>query len=325
MTDVECLPEEVLHVVAVVSNPRRYKRRYELFENFVKHILLSPHVKLHVVECAFGARAFHFDGKLPAEVDYIKVRTETELWLKENLINIGVSKLPMNWKYLAWIDGDIEFVNPNWARETIHMLHHHPIVQMFSHVIDLGPKYEVLTNYINEMQTMVDISFAYKFAKCELSDGDSAMEYGAFGQPGFAWACTRDAWDLMGGLIDKSICGAGDHQQAWALVGKAVRGVHGGMPQIYKDYINTWEKHCVPIHNQLGYVPGTILHYFHGARKKRKYRERWKILVDAKYNPYTDVKYDAQGVLQLAKPNSKLMRDLQFYFTQRDEDNSSVD
>ncbi len=47
------------------------------------------------------------------------------------------------------------------------------------------------------------------------------------------------------------------------------------------------------------------------------------MLLEAKFNPYKDVKVDSQGVLQFQKTNSKLMRDMQFYFQQRNED--SVD
>ena len=129
----------------------------------------------------------------------------------------------------------------------------------------------------------------------------------------------------MGGLLDRSICGAGDHHMAWALLGQVHRAYHGHMPQAFKDYLFTWQDFAKPIHNQLGYVPGIILHHWHGKRTNRKYRERWSILLDAEYNPYTDVKPDWQGVLQLQHTNSKLMRDLQIYFQQRNEDSIDVE
>lgn len=319
----ECLPDETLHAVLVISNPRMFKIRYKLFEECVFRLLKSSHVKIHVVECAFGSRAFHFEGRFPPEVDYIKVRTETEIWLKENLINIGVSKLPIDWKYVAWIDGDIQFVNPHWAFDTIHKLQHHPIVQMFSHVMDLGPHFEPLMNTTNETPVYVDCGFGYSYHE-KLKCPDDFDTYGTFWHPGFAWAATREAWDTFGGLIDASICGAADHQQAWALIGQAKKTVHGGMPKAFEDYILQWEKNATPLHHRLGFVHGLILHYFHGKRTNRKYRERWNIMVDAQFDPNKHIKYDSQGLLQLCEPNSKLMRDLQIYFQQRDEDNPSI-
>ena len=31
------------------------------------------------------------------------------MWIKENLINIGINNLPANADYVAWCDADIEF------------------------------------------------------------------------------------------------------------------------------------------------------------------------------------------------------------------------
>lgn len=315
----------LLHVIVVISNPRRFKTRLKLFVNSVNH-LQTFGVQLHVVECAFGERPFELTGKFPDTVDLIQVRTKHELWMKENLINVGVSKLPIDWKYVAWIDGDIAFVNPNWAVETVHMLQHHPIVQLFSHVVDVGPEFQAIANTTNENPVMMDYGFAYSYIN-DLKQPEDLTEYQAknFWHPGFAWACTREAWDIMGGLIDRSICGAGDHQMAWSLLGMGDRTIHKGMPQIFADYIMTWQEHTKPIHYQMGFVSGIILHHWHGKRTLRKYRERWAMLVEAKFNPYTDVKVDAQGVLQLATTNSKLMRDLQIYFQQRNEDSIDVE
>lgn len=316
----------LLHVVLVISNPRRFKQRFKLFEESVKH-LNTFGVQLHVVECAFGERSWHLADKLPANVDYIPVRTKHELWMKENLINVGVSHLPHDWKYVAWIDGDVQFVNPNWAVEAVHMLQHHPVIQLFSHVVDVGPNYEAVIDVTGDKgPTMIGNSFCYSYVN-DLKEPEDCKEYGGknFWHPGFAWACTRDAWNTFGGLIDKSICGAGDHHMAWALIGQVNRACHGGMPKSFVDYIHTWQKHAEALHGQLGYVPGTIIHHWHGKRTNRKYRERWKMLVEAKFNPYVDVKYDSQGVLQLAESNSKLMRDLQIYFQQRNEDSIDVE
>jgi len=313
---------DLLHVVAVVSNPRRYKKRYAHFEKFITHMVQSG-VQLHVVECAFGERPHYLADKIPEGVDYIPVRTKHELWMKENLINEGVSKLPEDWKYVAWIDGDVQFFRPDWAEETVHMLQHHPIVQLFSHIVDTGPNYEVVYDSNNESK--IHMGFAHQYIQDAMMPEDQAYNSKYFWHPGYAWACTREAWNIMGGLIDKSICGAGDHQMAWSLIGQSVKSLHPKMPKEYNDYVRTWEKNSRAIHNQIGYVPGVILHHWHGKRTNRRYRERWNILIDAKYNPMTDVKYDSQGVLQLQETNSKLMRDLQFYFQQRNEDGIDVE
>lgn len=313
----------LLHVIIPFSNPRRFKTRLSLLKKAIYGFVPSG-AQIHVIECAFGNRPFELDGQLPSEVDHIKVRTSHELWLKENLINVAVTKLPLNWEYVAWVDGDIEFVNPYWAEETVRVLQHHPVVQMFSHVMDIGPKFEAVKNTTNEIPTMVDNGFAYAYHH-QMKFPEDVTDYNVFWHPGFAWAATRDAWNTFGGLIDRSICGAADHQMAWSLLGMGKRTIHGGMPKSFEDYILTWEHNAKPLHHQMGFVHGVILHYWHGRRKLRKYRERWQILVDAGFNPYTHVKYDSHGVLQLCEPNSKMMRDLQFYFSQRNEDSIDVE
>jgi len=32
----------------------------------------------------------------------------------------GVVGLPRDWRYVAWIDADVHFLNRDWAQETLH-------------------------------------------------------------------------------------------------------------------------------------------------------------------------------------------------------------
>jgi len=92
-----------LHVIAVVSNPVRYASRYALYKKFKEHMELQPLVVLHTCEVAFGRRPFEIpDAEL-------KLRTYDEIWHKENMINLMMQRLPAGWKYVAWIDADVEF------------------------------------------------------------------------------------------------------------------------------------------------------------------------------------------------------------------------
>jgi hypothetical protein len=49
---------------------------------------------------------------------HIKVSTDSKVWVKENLINLGIKSLPDDWNFVAWVDADITFLNQNWVRET---------------------------------------------------------------------------------------------------------------------------------------------------------------------------------------------------------------
>jgi hypothetical protein len=133
-----------LHVIAVISNPVGYHTRTRLFKEFMDMIELSG-ATLWVVEAVFGERppavARH------GHPNHIIVRCDHEIWLKENLINIGARHLPCDAKYVMWMDADISFQNDNWALEVIDALQNHAVVQPFSHVVDYGPHHEVIQTH----------------------------------------------------------------------------------------------------------------------------------------------------------------------------------
>ena len=49
--------------------------------------------------------------------------------------------LPINWKYVAWIDADIRFTNKNWVKETIEALGsgRAHFLQLFERALQMGP------------------------------------------------------------------------------------------------------------------------------------------------------------------------------------------
>lgn len=134
----------VLDVITVISNPVRWRSRYDLYRAFAKHMDDSG-VRLTTVELAYGDRPFEITECDTAS--HVQFRTRSELWHKENLINLGISRLPADWKYVAWIDADIQFARMDWAQETLHQLQHYALVQPWSHAQDLGPKHEPMDRH----------------------------------------------------------------------------------------------------------------------------------------------------------------------------------
>lgn len=295
-------------VVAVVSNSARFNSRYKLYKDFVRNL---GNVNLLTVELAFGDRPFEVTE--PDNPNHVQLRTWDELWFKENLINIGVSRLPADWEYVAWIDADIEFVRKDWAEETVHQLQHHHVVQMFQTAVDLGPHGEALKLFDG---------FVYSY----LTHAKPAYSRGAYPHwhPGFAWAMRREAFDHLGGLIDLGILGASDHHMAWALAGNVNKSMPGKIHANYKKHLKIWQERAeAHIRRDIGYVPGTILHHWHGKKSDRKYIERWDVLVKHGFDPERDLKRDWQGVHTLTEEGARMRDDLREYFQQRNED--SVD
>lgn len=304
--------DNTLHVVAVISNPIRYQSRWRLYEAFAKHMdSYDVDVHLHTVEAAFGDR--HHEVTAADNPDHLQLRTRSEIWHKENMINLGVRHLlPVDWKYMAWVDADVEPMNPDWAQETMHQLQHHPVVQLFENVVDLGPRNNVV-------QTHSGFAKLYRTGvRFQRHAGE--REY-AYAHSGYAWACTRTWWENVGGLIDRAVLGAADHHMAWAMIGQAEVSIPKKIHPNYRKMVLDWQTRCVrATAGNLGFVEGTLKHFWHGPKAKRMYRERWQILQDHQYDPEADVAYDGQGLLELQANKPGFKRDLQEYFRVRSED-----
>ena len=134
-----------LDVVSVVSNPIRYATRIKLYKEFMEYMAKEENIRHWTVEIAFGDRPFEVTEE--GNPRHIRFRTYTELWHKENMINLAVQRFPPNWEYIAWIDGDIRFARPDWAVETMHQLQHYQFVQMFSQARDMTPELETFQTH----------------------------------------------------------------------------------------------------------------------------------------------------------------------------------
>jgi hypothetical protein len=305
-----------------------------LYERFAQNVHDAGAV-LHTVEGAFGERDHSLIGIAPHETlcdrlqknptldhqqhQYHQLRSSHELWQKEALINIGVARLPSSWKYVAWLDGDIQFLRPNWVGETIQLLQHYAFIQMFSHAQDLGPDYEVIASR--------DSFMSRALSQKTLPTGyyDSAATVQTAGWSGLAWACRRDAWDAVGGLIDFAIHGGGDWHMAFALLGQAENSIHKGVHPTYKRHILEWQERCERhIRRNVGCMTGTVAHFWHGDKRLRHYSDRHALLAKTQFNPDIDLKRDWQGLYQLVDhgtDRSLQLRDgLREYARLRNED-----
>lgn len=307
-----------LHVIVVVTNAIRFKSRYRLYQEFEQKLLKNNQIVLWTTEIAFGDRPFAVTE--PGNPHHIQLRSYEELWHKENLINVALAHMTRqtpDWEYVAWIDADIEFLRPDWANETLHQLQHYMMVQMWTHAIDLGPNGETLATHVSFLHQ-------YQRGKPYCYGGNNA-KYHEHWHPGYAWAARREAIDSVGGLIDTALLGAGDNHMAHALIGKLDFTTDKGLHPNYFKHLSIWQDRCERfIRRDVGYVDGTILHFWHGKKKDRRYHDRWKILVDNQFNPDWDLKRDAQGLWQLTDHGdlrSIHLRDqVRHYFRSRNED-----
>jgi hypothetical protein len=260
---------------------------------------------VYLVEMVYPGQTFHVSN--PENPRHLQVRAPNPLWHKENMINLGVRHLlPPDWKAMAWVDADIEFENLSWVDDTLKLLNgFKDVVQLFSHALDMDRNE-------NTMRVFHGFGYQYETGKKYTSTGTN------YWHPGFAWACTRNAYERMGGVFDVGVLGSGDNQMALAFIGSD-KGVNPAMSPGYRAELLKFVKRVKDL--RLGYVPGVIRHYFHGSKVNRKYTDRWKILVRHQFNPRVHVTKDAFGVL-VPTPECPLemLEDIQRYFVERLED-----
>ena len=292
-------PQDVLYVVLPYFNYCGFKRRQELFIKFVHEIQNVKGVRIVVSELVGPAPL----PKLPVW-KHVKNRSDSPVWMKEKLINVGIKNLPDEWKYVAWIDADITFLNPDWVQDTIEALQTNDIVQLFRTAVNLGPNNEAIK---------IDKGFGYMHT----DSGTPYIKTDKYGywHPGYAWACTRSAFKGMGSsLLDWAILGSGDRHMAMAWIGRVLDSCPGTIHLNYKIMLMEYQYKCKNF--KVSYVPGTILHHWHGRFEDRKYKERWNVLIQHAFNPIEDITMS----LNLTPAGKRMEQDLKAYFEGRKED-----
>lgn len=306
-----------LYVFTARSNPLYWRQPHANYERFAKHMLDSG-VHLVVVECAYGEEEFacnlHSGNPM---FRHIGVRAKTRAWNKENLLNIGVHRTPEA-KYLAWIDSDIIFRNPDWAKEAVQALQHYDVIQPWSDCYDLGPKGEHIAHHKSFChQFFWDQPLIPKNSKWWQGDG------GPYSYPhsGYSWCATRQAFDWLGGLFEMAGMGSADHHCALALVGLADYSMPQGTSAAYREAVKVWEGRALRLINKnIGYLTGTIEHLFHGRKSDRGYLSRWDMFVKYGFDPLADLKRNSFGVIEFCGNKPELRRMWDQYLLSRRED-----
>jgi hypothetical protein len=333
---------EPLYAIVPYFNPWRWKSREKHTARAVKHFQDSGAVVV-LVEAAFNRRELAFadsglDGT-PASCGvlgedhrfrhmYLGLRTRDELWIKENLINLAVARLPYDWQQVCWLDSDIQFLRPNWVGEAIHKLQHYDFLQMFSHARDLGPNYEMLPEAYPHANGP---GFVYSWERDELqrATGNDGYYYQSRVWPGLAWAATRRGWDAVGGLMDFAVWGGGDWHMAHALVEKTEGMMRNDLHRNYKKLVNQFYQRCrTHVRQNVGVMDGTIVHNWHGRKTDRGYNKKHELLAKIGFDPPRHLKRDHQGIWQLNDDRSTAfvrLRDMMRRIArERDEDSSDT-
>ena len=294
--------------ITVYFNPSKYKKRLENYKAFRKSSK-TQRLKLLTVELALKDEPFTLQ-KSDADI-LVQVRSNSIMWHKERLINIGFQNLPQDCTKIAWLDCDLIFLNKEWVRETSSLLNKYDLVQPFSSVLQTDKKLRV----INE-----NFGFGY-YCKNNIGskNGKDPSKYATWG---FGWAAKRSLIDIMGGLYDKNIIGGGDN----------IVKLSFGFTDIRKELFS--ENHVLDLENyfdinkdsksitrkQISCTSGNAKHLWHGDIKNRGYGKRDEILIEEHYNPTADLKLNSDKCFEFTEINGKLEDKIKSYFDSRKED-----
>ena len=302
-----------LFAVSVVFNPANWQSRIRLYKDFAPYLEYCG-VKLFTVEIALQDRPFEVTTSYNPW--NLQLRSNHILWHKERALNLGyqaLKKLVPNIKNVAFLDADVKFTNPNWAKDTVLSLDHYDVVQTFSQCMYLGPDHEMLWTTISRFQGWLNKGYHQIPPK--------PLTQIATGHPGLAWAFRTDTLDKLGGLFETSITGSGDTHMANGLMGDIIFNAKPGMSEGFKKSLLDWQaKADQYVKWNIGAVKGSCLHYWHGRGDERGYAKRWDITCFHKYDPATDIKTGENGLFEYTGNKKNLEFDLRISLTSRNED-----
>ena len=287
-------------VTTAYANQRQSQAMANL-ERFCEGIR-SQGVSLLIAELRIGDADIAVPDRWADRV--MRMRSDTLLWHKERLLNLGIASLPAECKYVAWIDGDILFENDAWVRDTRALLNEFQVAQPFEIACWL-PEGDPDSRTGEEMP-----GFAASVARSSNRPWTLA-NYDLHGHPGFAWAARREFLDAHR-LYDRAIMGMGDLIAAHAFAdGKDyLRGRHFSFRQIApkeRPVIAEWGAAvAAATGGRLAATPGRALHLYHPPTAGgTSHLEKQRILFEEDFDPLQDIALDAGGCWQWSsdKPN----------------------
>src|SRR5258708_7579424 len=87
----------------------KYLRDYQRFSSMVDN---TYDAKLYTVEVAHGTTPFSVT--LEHNPYHLQLRTNSEIWHKENAINLMLQRVQEDEDNVAWVDSDVSWANIDW-------------------------------------------------------------------------------------------------------------------------------------------------------------------------------------------------------------------
>lgn len=305
-------------VITSYFNPCRYQTKRENFDKFMAG-MKAVGANVLVVELAFGDEEY----ELPAGDGVLHLRGNGVMWQKERLLNVAAATLPKECRKIAWLDNDLLFDDPRWLERTSEALDKYMVIQPFSSCVRL-PRGE--ETYHGDGETYE--AFAHCFIRAPgIARGG---EFAHHGHTGFAWAARRELFEVCG-LYDPCLTGSGDHLMSHAFAGAMVRTPCLrrilGSQKLYTEHFWRWAvKARDVVDGKLGFIPGTLLHLWHGDLVNRRYAEMNEEFMTFAFDPEKHLRLDDAGLFEWSNEAPKRLVDWSNeFFVLRREDGDPAD
>lgn len=302
--------------LASYFNPVGYANRLAHAKRFSAEVRRQG-LKLLIVEAAFGDQEFALADGVADQ--HVGLRTNTVLWQKERLFNVGLDHLPDTCDKVAWLDADVLFENDAWVSETRRLLNEYVVVQPYDVAWWLPPAISVVPKgFSGHSFVAVNHGLAYTQAQAP-TDRDIC------GHLGFAWAARRSVLQRHK-FYDRLIVGSGDFALCWAVYGdlldfqgKMLVGELYSGPQI-EDLASWKDRFYDDVKGSAFFVEGRVFHLWHGRGRDRLHVPRLKVVKAENFDPGTDIAIDSNGCWRWNTNKPRLHRLVREYFWIRKDD-----
>lgn len=197
---------------------------------------------------------------VPDGVTHATFFSDSPIWLKENLWNIGASMTSAD--TLAFVDADVFFSRPDWLSLAQDKLSDCDILQPFekAHWLDKGGAR--------------DLTRPASCAAIAQGQEPRPDKY----HPGFAWCVTRRAFEAIGGWYERHPVGGADTAFAYSLDERWSwnEGIAPAeLPVWESPSFKAHQRRALDARLRVGYVEGVgAIHRWHGDRADRGYMTR---------------------------------------------------
>ena len=307
--------------ITAYFNPMGWRSRLANYRTFRQNLSIP----LVAVELGYNGQ-FELT---PEDADIlIQIPGRDVMWQKERLLNVALAAVPPKVDRIACLDSDIILDRPDVWRAAGSTLDRCPIAQLFSHVEYLPLHHSSDRERIRRtVSPAPGFSWLHElgYSPLELckptwtnSDDYPPVTYG------LGWVFRRELFADRG-FYDPWVVGGGTRVHFYAAHGlwREAADAFRFRPAMSDHFCDWAEDFYADVDGRWGYVPGAVMHLWHGTPARRKHRQRYADFAQFDFDPTLDLAVDDDGAWCWNRDNPRMHRYLREYIAGRREDDPS--